>query len=362
MTLPAFVELAIGLCFLYLMLAIFSSSLLEYLAAKRGWRGRCMRTGLRRLLEDRWIYMAVIRHPTVAALYREESGRLPPPSYMPPENFAEALLDVLLLKAIELNPGSGLARGPQQTVGSYRQAAEICAAAGYSTGAAALPLLDHASNVDEARVSLGKWYDTTMNRVSGSYKRESQKRLFFIGLCVAIMFNVDSIAVTAQLLKSNNTRSALADLSVTTLCTASESGLNCDKPAGMLIANSDDAKAAAAKVQSQLGQIAEAGVPIGYACLSGVASTTTALTEDLGGAFRSCLTYWQQATGFSVDAGGKVTGFDFNWSVLGEILFRLLGWLITAGAVSFGAEFWFGLSAKFINLRGSGPKPAPAGS
>ncbi|WP_374652341.1 hypothetical protein [Dongia sp.] len=357
MTLPAFVELAIGLSFLYMMLAILSSSLLEYLAAKHGWRGRCMRAGLRRLLEDRWIYMAVIRHPTVAALYRDEGGRFPPPSYMPPENFAEALLDVLLQKAIELAPGAGLARGPQQTIGSYRQAAQICADAGYASGGAAIPLLDHAGSVEEAKVSLGKWYDTTMNRISGNYKRDSQQRLFWIGLAVALLLNVDSIAVTAQLLKSSGTRSALADLAATTLCTTTEDGIDCELPASAAPEDLKQVKEAVSNAHVEMGRLADAGLPIGYACLGGVKSGANALTDDLAGALDSCRGYWQQAAAVTTAADGSVTGVSFNWAMFGELIFRIVGWLITAGAISFGAEFWFGLATKFINLRGSGPKP-----
>jgi hypothetical protein len=39
----------------------------------------------------------------------------------------------------------------------------------------------------------------------------------------------------------------------------------------------------------------------------------------------------------------------------------LLGWLITAFMVSFGAPFWFDLISKLLGQRGAtGPKPAPA--
>jgi hypothetical protein len=35
----------------------------------------------------------------------------------------------------------------------------------------------------------------------------------------------------------------------------------------------------------------------------------------------------------------------------------LLGWLITAFAVSLGAPFWFDLLNKFVNVRASGKPP-----
>jgi hypothetical protein len=37
----------------------------------------------------------------------------------------------------------------------------------------------------------------------------------------------------------------------------------------------------------------------------------------------------------------------------------VMGWFITAFAISLGAQFWFGLLADFASLRQSGDKPAP---
>jgi hypothetical protein len=39
-------------------------------------------------------------------------------------------------------------------------------------------------------------------------------------------------------------------------------------------------------------------------------------------------------------------------------LVQILGWILTAAALSLGAPFWFDLLNKFINLRGAGEKPA----
>jgi hypothetical protein len=42
----------------------------------------------------------------------------------------------------------------------------------------------------------------------------------------------------------------------------------------------------------------------------------------------------------------------------GDYVLRVAGWLLTAFAVSFGAPFWFDLLGRFGSLRGAGPKPA----
>jgi len=39
---------------------------------------------------------------------------------------------------------------------------------------------------------------------------------------------------------------------------------------------------------------------------------------------------------------------------------KLVGWLITALAVSLGGPFWFDLLNRLVDLRGAGPRPASA--
>src|ERR1017187_7489806 len=49
---------------------------------------------------------------------------------------------------------------------------------------------------------------------------------------------------------------------------------------------------------------------------------------------------------------GKILYWFRQWSLLGVI-----GWLCTAGALSFGASFWFDMLKKLVNVRGGGSKP-----
>ena len=53
------------------------------------------------------------------------------------------------------------------------------------------------------------WFDDSMNRVSGWYKRQAQVILFLIGLVIAITFNVDVISITKKLSKDDKLREQL---------------------------------------------------------------------------------------------------------------------------------------------------------
>ena len=58
-------------------------------------------------------------------------------------------------------------------------------------------------------------------------------------------------------------------------------------------------------------------------------------------------------------------GFPIGWNNAekeyfnSNVLLRLLGWLITAIALSFGAPFWFETLNKLVNIRKTGIKPLP---
>ncbi|MCW2525306.1 MAG: hypothetical protein JWM76_166, partial [Pseudonocardiales bacterium] len=40
-----------------------------------------------------------------------------------------------------------------------------------------------------------------------------------------------------------------------------------------------------------------------------------------------------------------------------DVILKIVGWLVTAFAVSFGAPFWFEALSKLGNLRNTGTKP-----
>ncbi len=208
----AFVELVIGLSFVYLLLAIACSAAIEWLAQRTGVRGKFMRQGLLKLLEDRWFYLRIINHPTLVTLYRDVPGKPRPPSYVPPENFATAVVDVIIDKAGKLDPKFRPNPAPPQTTQDLAAAARICANSGFAVGYAVLPLAANAASIDDAKTAIAKWYQTTMDRVGGWYKASAQKRLILLGFLAAAALNVDSIAIAKALLESRSLSSAIADL------------------------------------------------------------------------------------------------------------------------------------------------------
>jgi hypothetical protein len=119
-----------------------------------------------------------------------------------------------------------------------------------AVGRALAVLIDASSNdLETVREAVEKWFDTSMDRVSGWYKRRTQKILFAIALGVAVLLNVDTIRIVDRLLTDPAVRNSLVS-------TAQEYARN-----GSSQAANSDWMTLVGKNESQLREL---GVPIGW--------------------------------------------------------------------------------------------------
>jgi hypothetical protein len=145
--------------------------------------------------------------------------------------------------------------------------------------------------------SIGDWYNSAMDRVSGWYKYRTQKILFVIGLVLAVALNVDAINILKQLSKDSALRQSIV-----------AAAGNAKQPAGGGAAETVGQQMKDA--QGQVDQLNNLGIPVGWDHVGDVLKAGT----------------W-----------GYVNLF--------------LGWLVTALAVSLGAPFWFDMLNKIMVVR-----------
>lgn len=213
-------------------------------------------------------------------------------------------------------------------------AAQLCKRAGYTVGDAILPLLDVANDdTARARHNIEAWFESAMDRVGGWYKQSAQRILLVLGIVVAVLFNVDTLQIATQLGRSADLRKSLADAASQVVETKRFNGVPLDTSEGDVKIAQADLK----KFATDVTQLNQLGLPIGFACMS--PTSVMADTTKLRGVLRDC---W-----------GKATEKSGGWWLI-----KIIGWLITGLAVALGAPFWFDLLNKLVNLRGSGPKPA----
>lgn len=214
-------EVVIGLVFVYFLLSLICSALQETI---EGWlkvRATHLEQGLRILLNDpkgTGILESIYNHPSIYGLFE---GKYTPdklrssvlrktclPSYIPAASFATALIDTLVRGPVSNDPDN---RNPvdstEVTFDTLRSAVVNSQVLTESLQRMLLLALDSAhGNLDTAQAHIEVWFNNGMERVSGWYKRRTQAVLLCLGLLVAIMLNVDTIKVVTELYSNDAVR------------------------------------------------------------------------------------------------------------------------------------------------------------
>ncbi|HVZ44066.1 MAG TPA: hypothetical protein VHA82_09660 [Ramlibacter sp.] len=384
------VDVAIGLALVYFILALVCSSISEFVAQLLGLRARYLRAGLQTLLGARLDEFYEHPHisslgkiaPTgwwgrIAAALKPTAGASLHPSYVPSRAFSLALLDTVA-PAGEPVQGAAAAR-PVLTFDEVRAAIAALPIPEAELRRALLVCFDAANyDLDQARRNVEQWFDNSMERVSGWYKRRIQWILLGLGLLATLILNVDTAQIAAALWKSPQLRSALvasAQGSARNLYTLDKT--RCDPKSEDCTKHLAEVEARLVSIDAQLKLLQSEGLPIGWnTCPSlrpaPATQTVTAKPAHEAPPTAGLLSAAMAAPLSQAPAAALVTsdcsrgGSDWIelrqgfWLQTGEppYVAKFLGLLITALAVSFGAPFWFDLINKFLNLRGSGDKPA----
>ena len=226
-------QIAIGLSFVYLLLSLICSAVSEGIETLLKNRSRDLERGLRELLSDEEgtnLVHQIYNHPLISGLFRDEykadtirprllgSGKVyggrTLPSYIPSSHFALALMDIVL-PASAATPGG--ANGALHRNDAPATAATIenlrAAAASFPNPrvSRALLVMIDASGNDVARIreSFEQWFDNSMDRVAGWYKRRTQVLIFTIAIASSALLNLDTINIASRLATDSAMRSSL---------------------------------------------------------------------------------------------------------------------------------------------------------
>jgi hypothetical protein len=281
-------DVAIGLVFLYLLLALLVTTLQELLASFFSWRAKNLYVAIEDMLANGTsspLVQKLYEHPFIENLVQKGAGRLP--SYIPSKTFAIALLDVLQEKtkvSTAIGADKALA-GAKQLVSDLPEGAH-----GSLKKTLNLLIADaerYEQNLDKQAIKFSEgieaWFNDRMARAGGWYKRRAQYWSLGLAVAVSALCNASSIKVAWALWDDSSLRAAVVS-------------------------------SAQAYHERAAGTLMTSHLPIGW---SG--------------------------------------GWDAGWD--GPL--TLLGWIITAVAVSLGSSFWFDALGKLLQLRGSGAKVSP---
>ena len=210
---------------------------------------------------------------------------------------------------------------------------------------------EFSQKTEDAMLSVGKnvedWFNNSMDRLSGWYKRRAQTLAFIIGLTLAILLNVDSMQIVTQLWRDPSVRDALS---------AQANALVTQNPTGAPVPDTGQLLA----LNEQIRQV---NIPVGWI---GTVQPTNANGAVLigDGTEKLCSLAPQSSVelfGFTVanQCYPIINAPQFN-DMTGWLL-KLLGLLITGVAAAQGAPFWFDILKNLVNVRSNGVNSDAAG-
>jgi hypothetical protein len=381
-------DVVIGLVFIFLLYSLLATIIQEIIATKLALRAKILEKGIIRMLEDgksspngttlslfsgrnalkdmriaAWFYA----HPLIK--YLGENNRHSKPSYLSAQNFSKVLVDLLkgfggnyLNEAQQLNDSiqKGIiyhlpidlvsdsnnpaiqalqhqfGRSMQNGKGDPNNTSEI----NPDTRLFLQSIWTEAeADIEEFKRKLEKWFDDTMERTSGWYKKHTQNILLLLGLFLAILFNIDTIAIAKKLTKDPKLREQMVQA-----------------------ASSYQEKNKELAVQLRDTQLKKTD-PAAYDLVKKSYSKVDSQSNELLDSARNMITGDIKNVNNLMGLGGWTwKGWRPHFHMYEDQLWltMIIGWLITALAISLGAPFWFDLLSKLMKVRGAGTRIDPS--
>ncbi|NJO86767.1 MAG: hypothetical protein HC821_01485 [Lewinella sp.] len=311
-------SVVIGIVFVLLLLSLLATTIMELLASFFSLRGRNLLKALRNMLassDDNELLLTEFRQNSLYRQLTEQFGRrsrADAPSYMSATNFQSILFDIILKGDGVENLAQRIDQLPDADLRNVLKQL----------------LRESGGQLDNFRLQVQNWYENVMDRAGGWYKRYTQKILIFMGLGIAVLFNADTLTIYERL--SANPAELERIVAQAEAYVGARPNSNPSAPS-----------------TNYNGPIVPPSLPNGN-------SETQAL-DQLKSQITAAKTLIDQEIS---PLGLGWTGQELNNLDVYTVITKLLGYLLTALAISLGAPFWFDLLRKFVNIRASGNKPA----
>jgi len=319
-----FLNLVIGLLFIYLIYSIAASTIWEIIISFSNLRGKMLESWIKnnftisRSKQSDSFGLKILKHPAIRGLLKKGKTR---PIYIPAEIFSDVLMDIIIADTIDdpklenTKIDFDTVKGSIQKTGlvddDFRRI--LLQYLGDGTG----------ESIKQFKKKIGEWYDHSMERLIGYYKKQLQLYIFLIALIIVFATNADTIKLASFLYKNPKVSESLASKadqylqdtaiinSISIIDTTLIDSISKMEQKALLNKIDNDID----KLENLQTELDKTDLPLGWG------------DEDLK-----------------------------NYSFL-DYLKKIGGLLLTVFAVSLGSPFWFDILGKLANLRSSGARP-----
>lgn len=385
----AALDVVIGLVFIFLLYSLLATIIQEIVATKLAFRSKILEKAILRMLEDgkttsrlalfdsvRGFYQLIFRsnnlknkrfatafytHPLLK--YLAEDNWFSKPDYISSRNFSKTMIDLLhgiepnfnginILKIresidsgyLKINLEAADKDNPanQNYIEQQQTRSEVDINPETRLFLQSL-LAESRGDVEKFRILLEKWFEDTMERATGWYKRYTQYILFIIGFFIAVSFNVDTVVIAKKLAADPKLAAQVANSASVFIEQQKESG-------------------------NQLRQLKSQGLDTTeeytaikqeYDSLKQKTDTLIATAKAL---VNNDIKSVNEVLGLGYECGHPRLLHTFFFVYPDASFANFIGWIITALAICLGAPFWFDLLSKLVRVRGSGARKDSSGS
>jgi len=346
-------DVAIGLCFVYLLLSTVCTALTEGITTQFRSRSKYLERGIEALLGTAaGATEEFFSHPLIATFsnregdsvtrraYRAIAGKFKAvkttvradqrPSYLPGDKFAIVVREMVNRKGAE-----GQALYPELTK--------------------AVNTVLHGVERDGDEIkALHEWYDQVMERVAGWYKRHAQVWVRIFAVAVVVALNADTVHITNVLWIDPTVRQEAVE--------QAKARLRQPPPETASIGYTDSDETLPDEPPEQIGTTGDSSDKH-YGLTSEqwqLIQKLMSWSEDTD-RLQQNLDTLRAANSQRQATQPQASEFPVYRAWVGDVLRRHgIGWFLSMVAVSLGAPFWYSALNRLVNIRNAGSAPAKA--
>ncbi len=303
------IDVAIGLIISFLGVSLAASAITEAISSALSWRERNLLQGIQSLLNDRAfaglaldLYNHALVNPLTSGTAKKLQDLEHTPAYIDSRQFALAFYETLVSKAEKRSRADEATKGPGDVIAGIEdkqlKAAMECLWAASS------------GTVEDFKKNIAVWFDNSMDRVSGCYKKKTQVVTFAVAFAIAALANVNVLYQSAEIWSRPSVIAAIETSKLS-------------KP----LERSDETQQSA------------------------VAEPSRIATSPSGVDAAQVLQALEQAALIGWTDGPRPRDLESWWTAL-------MSWLLVAVASLFGSAFWFDILQNVTRLKSTGNAPA----
>ena len=213
MDLTVIIQVAIGIIFVWVILAVITSQIQEWIASGLAWRASMLENAIEQMLGNPEVKNKLYNHPLIQGLYSSNGKRKP--GGIPQDKFAMVLFEEVINSGITVADAKNTFDNLKKSVSALKSKGEGSALTNFANSLDTLLIGieekadDATHSITEARVRVESWFNDSMERLGGAYRRRMQIVGIIVGIAVAAMLNVDTGAIMNTLWRDPVLRQAI---------------------------------------------------------------------------------------------------------------------------------------------------------